>query len=798
MPPNTLILTDVATRLRYGHVPALPSASNMATAPSTAAALDTAAIATIRRLPSTRHLHHQRERSRGSPVHHLRPSTPSDQARTYDGFIFTRIPASTRSYAIRKVGDPSSTPTGNETTKLSAAATIDNAHRASGFGQSMSAHDQMKMRERVKQLESEAKEKDEELRKARQLREQHESTLSEQTARIETLDSNAHRAAEDHANELKSLRELSDRGLRENEPLLEALRLEGETRAQKRFDQQQQELNDKHEEETKAKLEARAADVRAQMQSQIDRLTKQWQTEQSRLEHERQALDNKWQKKYDALRLEHGRKSSEASSWMERASTEQLEKQKARAEINSLKSEIKQRFDARTLRAEIDRPDYSAYRELFDGMHNQLYDVLMYSRYKQEDLKREAHTWRSAEQSFNNDPKLGIFRHNARYAALKKNIIEFLRSRAKGADEAARALDSAGSDLRQLRKDSRLLFHTSRRATRRLQFDEEQTYNDLSADLVYTSGTNLWNNRMMKCMELNDEIKLQIQKTSDNEVRASLEKQKAEARRELDFCMKRRYHAIAFMKREEMHALLNAPPIDQVVFRRSHDVRREVDKILDMIDDEDSGNLAEDSKKRVREALADVHAFESMIRQRVVYEEELGLIKNAERDDARKFVERLYENAKLNELQAMQKIAGRSASAVELRRFSLTRASLRGVDEAAAKEIPVKLKQKQPASKPTKPGKQGRKLRSTPVSPSRSRKLGFRSVVKTAKTHDDAALVRPANQTQPHWGDRALQTRPEDLAKGSEKAKGQGHRQHYDREDHSSTNRQNHGVAGRI
>ena len=703
MPPNTPIFTDVASRLRHGHV----SAGNMVSMVS-GLEMATATVATAQRLPSTRPLDHRWDRSRGIVFKNVKRRIHTDRTWTHVTGIIFAPPASERSYATREIGASTAQ---RSTVKTASGSTsyLDNVHRVPGFGGS-SPKQIEELSEKIKQLEADVLQKrqhivtlngsiesrdgtlakrERELKKSQdglgQMKAAHKKEIDKLQGSIrqekEARKIELHTVSQKHARELQEVRDSA--GLAEDSPVLQAARAEGGKLARQLYDEQLQELKEQHELELKREKALR---------TDLETWKQRNENENRHKAGQEAAVIQEMRDEMYSLRQE--RSKAEFAAKDERKLNDRL-----RARVTDLRKELA----GRKARTEENRKDYFGYRELFHDMGDQVYEVLGGATSIREALEKEAQLWRKSVWRFQQDKQLLFFRQQPKYNTLKSSINKFLEGRAAETQAAAtRARELAGK-LLETRKSLNLQSHASRMVTRYLHFDKEPTEARGVSVAHYMSLVLPFTQRIDDCAKELNAVEQKIKKLRDasSEVPAELQHGHAQLRDRKEILICYLKFAGAFRSQEAMAALLHSTPEDRITFVRMRGKRDRFRAMMDVVNEAESRGqkVTGAIRRQLAQARERLEQLETFVRTRVIVQQDLEQLDEAVIEEADQDLRKRLAVYKRNADVALNVLAGQRKSLavtfrerkLELSKSAATTASSSIEDLAASLKSGLKL-----------------------------------------------------------------------------------------------------------
>lgn len=681
---------------------ALENATVTAATPITAAA---------QRMPSNRPIDHRWDRSRGIVFQHAKRVTPSHASgndRTWshgNGITFAPTPV-TKRFARREIAAKS-------TPQAPSLSSMDTPYKADFTS---STREAAELRDKIKQLQDTLQKRETELRKSkadateksevigklqkevdhlrntlerikidhgrqvselnrqkeqevatlnqrsgqkvselkRQL-EQEQATHNRLSAEIErshaqataSLEAASAKALSEqqkrYESELKHLRAISSAGLAQNEPVLEAARKEGEEKANAVHAELVKTIKKEHEIQLREQATngAQVVELRANNMKLVRNL--QAEKEERRL---------------DRLRLE---KDSD---------THRLRANDA----VKLKEELQKVVDGRRMRAITDRSDYHDYQDLYRDMNDTGYELLnaliLDTRTA---LHRESAQWRESLQKFKNAKELRLFHQmSGRYGNIRQGIVDFLDSRANQAQAAAKVVGDEASSLRTQIQDLKPESHNSRSLTRLLRFSDEQTHSDGVRIARQLTDLEPFKRRR-------EEEQAEVKRLEEKLQKSTLDTQRAEVEAELGVA-RERLHLIDMNLQyfdqlrwsESLKANLNLSPTQKRIEthiaklrKRLQEVTNQHTKAVEDAKDQRGKRLLRETERKLKRQF-DIHV--RFIRQKSMYEEELGLTDlEAEKEFDREQNARLRE-AQTREQRLLEAIVGKRANIAMTRR----------------------------------------------------------------------------------------------------------------------------------
>ncbi|KXT08561.1 hypothetical protein AC579_8309 [Pseudocercospora musae] len=446
-----------------------------------------------------------------------------------------------------------------------------------------------------------------------------------------------------YESELEHLRAISSAGLAHNELVLEAVRKEGEEKANAVHAELVKTIEKNHETQLREQATngAQVVELRANNMKLVRNL---------RAEEEGRRLDR--------LRLEkdsdnHRRRANDAVK---------------------LKEELQKVLDGRQTRALTDRSDYNDYQYLYRDLNDTGYELLnaLISETRNA-LHRESAQWRESLQKFKTAKELRLFHQmSGRYGNIRQGILDFLDSRANQAQAAAKVVGDEASSLRTEIQDLKPESHNSRTLTRLLRFTDEQTHSDGVKVARQLADLEPFKRRR-------HEEQAEVKRLDEKLQMATLDTQRAEFEAELGLA-RERLHLIDMNLQyfdqlrwsEMLKANLNLSPTQKRIETHIAELRKRLQEVTnqhtkaveDVQGQRGKESLRETERKLKRQF--DIHV--RLIRQRSMYEEELGLTDlAAEKEFDREQSARLRE-AQTREQRLLEAIVGQRADIAMTRR----------------------------------------------------------------------------------------------------------------------------------
>ncbi|KXT00071.1 hypothetical protein AC578_5802 [Pseudocercospora eumusae] len=465
-----------------------------------------------------------------------------------------------------------------------------------------------------------------------------QATASLEAASVKALSEQQKR----YESELEHLRAISSADLAQNEPVLKAARKEGEEKANAVHAELVETIKKNHEIQLREQATngAQVVELRANNMKLVRNL---------QAEEEGRRLDR--------LRLEkdlddHRRRANDAVK---------------------LKEELQKVVDGRRMRAMTDRSDYHDYQDLYRDMTDTGYELLGALILDTRALHRESVQWRESLQKFKNASGLRLFHQmSGRYGNIRQGILDFLDSKANQAQAAAKVVGDEASSLRTEIQDLKPDSHNSRTLTRLLRFSDEQTHGDGVRIARQLTDIEPFKRRR-------EEEQAEVKRLEDKLQKSTRDTQRAEVEAELAIA-RERSHLIDMnlqyfdqLRRSELFkANLNLSPTQKQIEthiaklrKRLQEVTNQHTKAVEDVKDQRAKRSLRETERKLKTQF-DIHV--RLIRQKCMYEEELGLTDlEAEKEFDREQNARLHE-AQTREQRLLEAIVGKRANIAMTRR----------------------------------------------------------------------------------------------------------------------------------